>query len=183
MSALPPPWWAALVLPLWLAGPVTVGAQEAPFGLRWGPVDTVPKPSMVDREANITALVYLRGQAPATGPDTDEVVLEVCRDEGLQQVIWLSRLLAEAELPSRHEVIRREGMRLYGAPGTDDGADTLTWPAGRALLTVRREASGGARLMMVARGDRYDGCSRTHQALAGHPAGTHVTKLLSPGDP
>lgn len=35
--------------------------------------------------------------------------------------------------------------------------------------------------MMETRGDRYDACSRTHQALAGHPAGTHVTKLLGPG--
>ncbi len=99
---------------------------------------------MVDREANISALVYLRGRAPATGPDTDGVVLETCRDEGLQQVIWLSRLLVEAELPSCHKAIRREGIRLYRAPGTDDGAGTLTWPAGRALLTVRHEASGGA---------------------------------------
>jgi hypothetical protein len=179
--ALPAPWRAALALSLGLVA--SAEAQEAPFGLRWGPVDTVPKPSMVDREANITALIYLRGRAPATGPDTDEIVLEVCRDEGLQQVIWLSRPLAEAEMPSRHEAIRREGVRRYGAPGTDDGAGTLTWPAGRALLTIRGEASGGRRLMMVARGDSYDACSDTHQALAGHPAGTHVTKLLSPGDP
>lgn len=110
-----------LALVLWIGWASAASAEEAPFGLRWGPVDTVPKPSMVDREANITALVYFRGRAPATGPDTDEVVLEVCWDEGLQQVIWVSRPLAETELPSR-----REGMRLYGAPGTDDGAGTLT---------------------------------------------------------
>jgi hypothetical protein len=32
--------------------------------------------------------IYFRGHAPATGADTQEVVLEVCQDEGLQRVIW-----------------------------------------------------------------------------------------------
>jgi hypothetical protein len=34
----------------------------------------------------------------ASGPDTQQVVLEICRDEGLQQVIWVSRDFPEAEL-------------------------------------------------------------------------------------
>jgi hypothetical protein len=174
---------AALVPLLWLGCVSAAPAQDAPFGLAWGPVETVPKPSMVDREANITALIYLRGHPPASGPDTEEVVLEVCRDEGLQEVIWLSRPLTEAEMPSRYETIYREGVRRYGEPGTMDDEGTVTWPAGRVLLTVRKVASGERRLMMVVRGDRYDACSGTHRALAGHPAGVHVSRLLDAGSP
>jgi hypothetical protein len=84
---------SALSALLWLGCLHGAHAQEAPFGLSWGPVDTVPKPSMVDREANITALTYFHDRPLAAGIDTDEVILEVCRDEGLQQVIWLSRAL------------------------------------------------------------------------------------------
>jgi hypothetical protein len=35
-----------------------------------------------------------RGQPPASGSDTQQIVLEVCQEEGLQQVIWLSRPFA-----------------------------------------------------------------------------------------
>ena len=150
---------SALSALLWLGCLHGAYAQEAPFGLSWGPVDTVPKPSMVDREANITALTYFHDRPLAAGIDTDEVILEVCRDEGLQQVIWLSRPLSEAELPSRYEAIYREGVRRYGQPQTEPGAETVSWPSGRALLAVRKAVPGERRLTMLARGDRYEACS------------------------
>lgn len=164
---------------LWVGCLQGVHAQDAPFGLAWGPVDTVPKPSIVDREANITALVYFHDRPLASATDTAEIVLEVCRDEGLQQVIWLSRPLSEGELPSRYEAIYQEGLRRYGQPQTEPGSETVSWPSGRALLAVRKAISGERRLAMLARGDRYEACSAAHQAATGHPASRHASNLIS----
>ena len=169
---------SALSALLWLGCLHGAHAQEAPFGLSWGPVDTVPKPSMVDREANITALTYFHDRPLAAGIDTDEVILEVCRDEGLQQVIWLSRALSEAELPSRYEAIYQEGVRRYGQPQTEPGSETVSWPSGRSLLAVRKAVPGERRLTMLARGDRYESCSAAHQAATGHSASRHASDLI-----
>lgn len=153
-------------------------AQEAPFGLTWGPVDMIPKPSMVDREANVTSLTYFHDRPLASGADTAEIVLEVCRDEGLQQVIWLSRPLSEVELPSRYAAIYQEGVRLYGQPQSASGTETVSWPSGRALLTIRKAIPGEMRLAMLARGDRYGECSVAHQTATGHPATRHASGLI-----
>ncbi|GEP08877.1 threonyl-trna synthetase [Methylobacterium gnaphalii] len=158
-----------------------VAAQEAPLGLSWGPVTEVPKPSMVDREANVTALIYLHDRPLAAGADTDRIILEVCKDEGLQQVIWLSRPLSEAETPSRYEAIYREGVRRYGQPLSQAQTETVAWPGGRALLAVRRTLPGERRLLMVSRGSRYAACSDTHRAATGHPASLHASTLLTGG--
>lgn len=80
-------------------------ADEAPFGLTWGPLSDVPRPSIVDRAGNITALYYRDGRSPASGTDTLQVILEVCRDEGLQQVLWSSRTLSRPELAVRYQRI------------------------------------------------------------------------------
>ena len=165
---------------LWIGCLQGATAQEAPFGLEWGPVTTVPRPSKVDREANITALVYFHGRAPASGSDTEEVVLEVCRDEGLQQVIWLSRPLSEAELPSRYDAIYREGVRRHGQPLSAGAPGMVVWPGERILLAVGGGAPGERRLAMVSRGDRYAACSDAHEFATGHPAGLHASRLLDP---
>lgn len=152
-------------------------AAEAPFGLSWGPVTTVPKPFMADREANITALFYFHGQPPASGPDTQQVVLEICRDEGLQQVIWVSRDFPEAELSARYEPIYQEGVRRHGEPVKDGRPETVVWSGGHTLLAVRSVDGGRKRLIMIATGDQYEKCSAAHEAGAGHPATVHTSAL------
>jgi hypothetical protein len=157
--------------------------KVAPYGLSWGPQTEVPKPSMADREGNITALIYFRDRSPANGRDTDRVVLEVCKDEGLQQVIWLSRSLSGAELQARHAAILQDGVRRHGNPRKGDASGTVVWPAARTLLGVRTSAGGERRLLMVSRGEHYAGCSATHEVLTGHPASVHASGLLdSEGD-
>ena len=72
--------------------------QSAPFGFSWGPVDKVPRPSFATRDENITRLTYFRDQLPPNElRDTEEIALEVCKNEGLQQIIWISRFLSETE--------------------------------------------------------------------------------------
>ena len=92
---------------------------------------------MADREANITALFYYHGRPPASGPNTQQVILEVCRDEGLQQVIWVSQPSPEAELTARYEPIYQEGVRRYGEPVKDRRPETVVWPGGHTILAAR----------------------------------------------
>lgn len=159
---------------------VAADADKAPFGLSWGPVTSVPRPSMADREGNVTALFYFHGQAPASGPDTQQVVLEVCRDEGLQQVIWVSQPFPEAELAAKYEPIYREGVRRHGEPLKDPRPDTVLWPTSRTLLAIRAAAGARKRLIMIATGDRYETCSAAHEIATGHPASVHTSALLDP---
>jgi hypothetical protein len=168
---------------LWLSSTAITQAVEAPFGLSWGPVTTVPKPSMADREANITALFYFHGQPPASGPDTQQVVLEICRDEGLQQVIWVSRNFPEAELPARYEPIYQEGVRRHGEPVKDSRSEIVVWPGGHTLLAIRSVEGGRKRLIMIAIGDQYEKCSAAHEADVGHPATVHTSALLEATSP
>jgi hypothetical protein len=66
-------------------------AQEAPFGFHW--VDhSLPKSSEMLQEKNITALLYRRDTIPEHIRDAEEIILKVCDQESLQQVIWVSRL-------------------------------------------------------------------------------------------
>jgi len=91
--------------------------QSAPFGFSWGPVDKVPRPSLAMRDENITRLTYFRDRLPPNElRDNEEIVLEVCKNEGLQQIIWVSRLLSETEERDRVQAILAEGMRRYGEP-------------------------------------------------------------------
>lgn len=155
--------------------------QGAPFGLSWGPVSTVPRPSRAEREANLTALHYPRGWPPATGPGTAEVVLVVCRDVGLQQVVWVGLPLTMEEIPVARRAIHDEGVRLYGEPLKGLAPDAEVWPGGRALLATREVAGGKGELVMTAFGPGYVACSDTHRTETGHPAGAHVGDLIEGG--
>ncbi|KOX42817.1 threonyl-trna synthetase [Streptomyces purpurogeneiscleroticus] len=156
----------------------STGANDAPFGLSWGPVDAVPRPLKVDREANLTALYYPHGWPPALGEATAEVVLVVCRDEGLQQVVWVGLPMSGETLVRTRRAIHDEGVRRYGEPGPGPTADSELWPDGRALLASREVADGRRELVMTAFGPGYPACSEAHRGATGHPAGSHVADLI-----
>lgn len=165
-----------------LAATCTARSGEAPFGLAWGPVAEVPRPLKVDQEANLTALYYPRGWQPATGAGTAEVVLIVCRDEGLQQVVWVGVPLSGEALKRARQTIHDEGVRRYGEPGPGPLADSELWPGGQALLASREAADGRRQLVMSAFGPGYADCSEAHRVATGHPAGAHVADLIGADD-
>ena len=43
---------------------------------------------------NITLLVYRGERIPREARDAEEIVLGVCKNEGVQQIVWISRLAA-----------------------------------------------------------------------------------------
>lgn len=151
---------------------------EAPFGLVWGALERVDTPSMVDREANLTGLYYFHDRPLASGPGTVEVVLVVCREQGLQQVVWVGRPLDEAAYATARETIRREGVRRYGEPRPGPVPGSLAWPSGRAFLATRTLPDGARALVMSASGPDYAACSESHRTATGHPAGAHVADLI-----
>ncbi|GJD47210.1 hypothetical protein AFCDBAGC_5096 [Methylobacterium cerastii] len=158
-------------------------AGEGPFGLAWGPVDRIDTPSMVDREANLTGLYYLHDRPLASGPDTVEVMLVVCREEGLQQVVWVGRPLAdEAHLIAR-DAVRREGGCIYGEPRPGPLTDRSNGLPDEPYWRTRAMPDGTRGLVMSASGPDYAACSESHRAATPHPADAHVADLLRSGVP
>lgn len=155
-----------------------VAAQEAPFGLAWGPVDKIAKPNIAEREGNITTLFYDRSSGIAAGADTDRVIVEVCRAEGIQQVIWISRQLSADELEQKYQAAHRQGNARYGEPRTLQDLFGETWKDGRVFLGVSKGLSGQQRLIMFMRGEKFNACSSEHDGVTGHPAAEHVRNLL-----
>ena len=105
-------------------------------------------------------------------------MLEVCREEGLQQVIWLSRALDEPELTAAYAAIYREGVQRHGLPQAGSYALMVDWPSARTTLAVREVRAQSRQLVMTITGESYAACSERHRAEAGHPASEHVSKLL-----
>src|SRR6516165_10376336 len=86
--------------------------QSAPFGFSWGPVDKVPTPSLATRHDNITLLIYRRDRLPSDElRDAEEIVLQVCKEEGLQQIVWISKFLSDSEENTVLGTIFEEGDR------------------------------------------------------------------------
>lgn len=155
--------------------------DEAPFGLAWGPVTDVPRPSLVDREANLTALFYLKGRGPATGAGTAEVILVVCREQGLRQIVWVGVPLSGELFAKARRAIHDEGVRRYGEPRPGPSQGSEIWPDGRAVLASRDAPDGQRELVMTAFGPAYAACSDAHRAETGHPADAHVADLIGEG--
>jgi hypothetical protein len=109
---------------------------DPPFGSSWGPVDAVPHPLRVVRDANLTALHHPNGWQPLLRAATAEVSLKVCRDKGLQQVVRGGLPKSGEALARTRRAIHDEGVRRYGAPGPGPLADFepcratgRSWPA------------------------------------------------------
>ena len=154
-----------------------VYAQDAPFGFSWGPVDQIPKPWTASREGNITTLFY-DNTSPFVGVDTDQVIAEICQSEGLQQVIWVSRELAQDELRRKFELVHQQASARFGEPTSSSGPMTESWRNGRISVGVSPQSDGHHRLVMAMRGELFDKCSIEHQAQAGHPAWRHFDNLV-----
>jgi hypothetical protein len=163
------------------AGAEAAGAPvaEAPFGLAWAAKTDMPRPTLMSQEANITAMIYFRGHPPATGADTLEVVLDVCRDEGLQRVIWFSQVLSVPERMDLYEQLLANGVREHGASRPGPYPRSVIWPTG-LLLGVRDSPGLGEQIVMVSEGDRFSRCSGRHHEEAGHSAVDHVAELFQP---
>lgn len=170
-----------LAVGLQAAGVEAAGAPvaEAPFGLAWASKTDMPRPTLMDQEANVTAMIYFRGHPPATGTDTQEVVLDVCRDEGLQRVIWFSQILSVPERVDLYEQLLANGARGHGASRPGPYPRSVIWPTG-VLLGVRDSPGRGEQIVMVSEGDGFSRCSDRHREEAGHSAVDHVAELFQP---
>jgi hypothetical protein len=147
---------AGMVLPVWaLDGP-------APFGFAWGPLDKIPTPSLALKDANVTVLLYRRDRLQSKEmPDTEVILLDVCKKEGLQQISWVSRALSANEAIAQFAQVVAEGAQKYGeSMPTPEGA--LAWENGRIEVLSVSEPNETHRILMVSRGPDFGACSAEH---------------------
>jgi hypothetical protein len=151
--------------------------EPAPFGLSWGPADKVPTPSLQTRHANIALFIYKGDRLPSGGlRDTEEIVLQVCKKEGLQQVIWISKLLSAAEEQDRLGSILAEGTRRYG-PFEITEQGMIRWNGGQTTVAAG-SSDQGHRIFMASNGPGIESCSNEH----GHQISDHWMQFLSNPD-
>jgi hypothetical protein len=135
-------------------------AQDAPFGFHWGD-RSLPKPSEMLQEKNITALLYRRDMIPEQIRDAEEVILKVCDKEGLQQVIWVSRLLSGEEARRKFAVIYAEGAHRYGeADDGDPAAGTASWSSARVTMFAKLADPGFYHIVMIMDGPAFHSCGK-----------------------
>jgi hypothetical protein len=147
--------------------------ESAPFGFSWGPLDKVPAPSLATRHDNIT-LLYRHDRLPSDElPRTEEIVLQVCKNEGLQQIIGISKLLSNSEEHTMLEAILAEGTRRYGK--AEEGEQgVIQWNGGQTVLAAVSTDEGHHRIFMASNGPRIETCSKEH----GHPVSDHWMGFL-----
>lgn len=154
-------------------------SQNAPFGFSWGPADAIPKPKIAEREANLTTLFYDRDQAFAGGIDTDRILVEICKTEGLQQVIWIGRRLPVGELRRKFDAAHQRFVEQYGTPRPLPFLPNAeTWKDDRVFLGMSKGLDGQQRLIMSLRGEHYKQCSSEHLSTTGHDIGAHLLQLM-----
>src|SRR5215210_2327586 len=150
------------------------GADDtAPFGFSWGPIEKIPRPSLATRVGNLTLLIYHRDRlfSPDELRDTEEIVLEVCKNEGLQQVIWVSRVLSDGQKSAKIKAILEEGERRYGKFDLPQQS-VISWNAGRTKMTTISD-KGLFRVVMASIGPEFASCAKEHDAMTGPPMSDH----------
>ena len=146
--------------------PVLAIAGSAPFGFAWGPLDKIPKPSIALKDANVTVLAYQGDRLPSHEmPDTEVILLDVCKGEGLQQVSWASRSLSREEASGKLMQLVALGSQKYGE-GKPTAGGALGWENGRIEVLDVSETDGMHRILMVSRGPDFDACSVEHDRSA-----------------
>jgi hypothetical protein len=170
--------WISVLTAVLLMQAARAADQSAPFGFSWGPVDSVPTPSLASREDNVTLLMYRRDRLPSDElRDTEEIVLEICKKEGLQQIVWISRLLSASGQRDKLDAVVAEGNRRYGQAELEPRG-VIHWSAGRtSALTISGDL-GLRRIIMVSTGPGLDACSQEHESLTGHPVSDHWMRFL-----
>ena len=149
---------SSALLPLAIASLLNFSAaafgQSAPFGFSWGPVDKVPTPSLATRHDNVTLLIYRGDRLPSDElPGTEEIVLQVCKKEGLQQIIWISKFLSDSEEHAILGSILTESARRYGKPEKGEQG-VIQWNGGQAMLAAVSNDQGLHRIFMASNGPR-----------------------------
>ena len=176
--------WLALTLSVTLfasAGAVFAATGfdgSAPFGLAWGPLDKIPKPSLALEDVNVTVLLYRRERLPSEEiPDTEVILLDVCKKEGLQQISWASRSLSTDEAVSKFIRILAVGGERYGESKPTSGG-ALGWENGRIEALSVSETDGTHRILMVSRGPDFDACSAEHDRASDQSLRTRWLRRL-----
>lgn len=149
---------------------VAAASEWTPFGLAWGPVEKIPRPSLAFKDSNVTVLSFQRERLPADAPPSTEVILiDVCKSEGLQQISWASKALSTDEAVLMLNRIANVGNQHFGGKASVEGGD-ISWDNGKTELRSVSESEGVHRILMVSRGPDFDACSiehdkGTHEAL------------------
>jgi hypothetical protein len=144
-------------------------AADAPWGFAWSQKrESLPQPSSVRPDANITGLIYQGPTIPPQMKDTEVVVLSICEHYGLQQVRWVSRLFGRSAAIDKFLNIYAEGAQRHGEADEGDlNRGTVGWSREGIGMRIDREEQGGYRVIMISDGPEFQQCRAEHRQISG----------------
>jgi len=125
----------------------------------------------------VTVLLYRRERLPSELTDTEVILLDVCKKEGLQQISWASRSLSTDEAVSKFIRILAVGGERYGENKPTSGG-ALGWENGRIEALSVSETDGTHRILMVSRGPDFDDCAAEHDRASDQSLRTRWLRRL-----
>jgi hypothetical protein len=170
--------FAAMVVVAGTILPASAVDVPAPFGFAWGPLDKIPKPSLALKDANVTVLAYRRERLPANElADTEVVLLDVCKKEGLQQLSWASKPLPSEEATAKLAQLVALGVQKHGEAKLG-GEGALSWENGRIEIVRVAGMDGEYRILMVNRGPDFETCAAEHDLASDQKLRTRWTRRI-----
>lgn len=144
-------------------------AVDAPFGFTWSQSKkSLPDPSSVIVDANITRLTYRDSKLPQQIADADAAVLRLCDGRGLQQVRWLDRAYPLSDATTRfldfyEQIVERSGQAdLY-----DPDHAMAAWSGQQSRMRLEGDEERNYHLVVIYGGPQYANCRAEHAKITG----------------
>jgi hypothetical protein len=146
-------------------------AQEAdvPYGFAWSQTrESLPDPSSVIVDANITRLTYQGQKLPPNVSDADALVLRLCDGHGLQQVRWLGHTYPLADAAGRFlDFYEQITQRTGEADQYDPEHAIAAWSHEHSRMHLEGDEDRNYRVVVIHDGPQYADCRAEHAKITG----------------
>jgi hypothetical protein len=142
-------------------------ADDAPYGFTWSQSkESLPDPSSVIVDANITRLTYRDSKLPRQIADADALVLRLCDGRGMQQVRWLGRAYPLSDATSSfldlyEQIIQRSGQ----ADQYDPDHASAVWSGQQSRMRLEGDEERNYRVVVIYDGPQYGDCRAEHAKI------------------
>jgi hypothetical protein len=142
-------------------------AADAPFGFTWSQSkESLPDPSSVLVDANITRLTYLDSKLPPQNAEADAVILRLCDGHGLQQVRWLGRAYPLSDATSMFlDLYEKITQQNSPADQYDPEHAMAAWSGRQSRMRLEGDEERNYRVVIITDGPQYADCRAEHAKI------------------
>jgi hypothetical protein len=160
---------AAIIIlwPLNFSNAAAAQAVNAPFGFIWSQgKESLPAPSSIIVDANITRLTYRDSKLPPQIADTEAVVLRLCDGHGLQQIRWLGRAYPLSDATSRFLDLYEQITQQSGPADQYDPEHAMAaWSGQQSRMRLEGDEERNYRVVVIYDGPQFADCRAEHTKI------------------